>query len=129
METEHDPRPPRFTLVDPLKRYVPSGSEFPAGGFVADPAKADDPLPDTHLMRRIAALAFALNDLSAQARRFARWRASSRLRVRLSPLRPGFPPGAPKRSLPKSRRYAREEHQVLNETHGLAREALRFDSS
>ncbi len=72
------PRPPRFALVDPLKCYLPSGSEFPVGGFAADPDKADDPLPDTHLMRRIAALAFALNDLTAQARRFARWKALSR---------------------------------------------------
>src|SRR5690606_23170764 len=59
------------------------------------PPSPDDPIDATRLGYRLAALAAALDDLPGQARRFARWQAhKARGRSRrVSPLRPGRPPG------------------------------------
>jgi hypothetical protein len=65
------------------------------------PPSPDDPVDATRLALRLAALAAALDDLPGQARRFARWRARQDARKnsapgpvrRVSPLRPGRPPG------------------------------------
>lgn len=120
-------RAPRFALLDPLPplRNGPS-HPFPVGGFVADPEAASDPINDASLMRRIAALAAALDDLPAQARRFARWwgRMERGRTERQSPLRRGRAPGAAVPSLPKSR--WRDWHHVLDTTHQMALEAWRY---
>jgi hypothetical protein len=89
---------------------------------VSQPPARDDAVSAAHLLRRLAALKVALTNLSGQARRLARWRArrplvlASRQRhVRLSPVRPGLPPGLP-------RRGTHEVHAVLRECHGLMRD-------
>jgi len=132
------PRMPRFAPADPLRikfRLRDADDVLPPfdpARFLGDPAKAYEQVPDAWLIRRVAALAAALDDLPRQARRFARWRAIAEANDRQpplqhkfrrsSPLKPGFAPGTPPRSLPKSR--WREEHHVLAETHSLARHAL-----
>jgi hypothetical protein len=126
-------RMPRFCLPDPLKRFnrkrcvhhpVPPRIAD-AGGYLRPmpvklPQSPYDQLPDARLLRRVCALASALLDLPKQARRFARWRAfrDAKLTRRLSPLRPGRPPGSPPIRLPENEQ--REEHTVLAETHSLA---------
>ena len=87
------------------------------------PPTPDDPLDATRLGLRLRALASALDDLPKHARRFARWRArrdravaAGRVR-RLSPLRPGRPPGS-------SRRSGWEVHEILADLQWFAREAL-----
>ena len=164
-----------FPLLDPLRqpfrhrrRYVPQQSVprilFFDGGRPAPlppPPSPDDPLDATRLALRLQALGRVLDDLPAQARRFARWRArrdacrdacrdaagtqsmsphtqngkrrnACRLR-RLSPLKPGRPPGSRRRDWlgPDSkRRPSHEVHEVLHVTHGLAFWALeRHDTS
>ncbi|HEV7252414.1 MAG TPA: hypothetical protein VGN97_04855 [Mesorhizobium sp.] len=92
------------------------------------PLAPDDAIDAGRLALRLHALASALDDLPAQARRFARWRtrrdaerqkqASGPARARrLSPLRPGRPPGA-------LRRPGHELHEILNDAHSLAVRAL-----
>ncbi|MCV3239960.1 hypothetical protein [Mesorhizobium sp. ZC-5] len=132
-----DARPPLFALTDREKRYEWFFSGQPRGAGWKGPPPAmpgDDELPAAGLLRRIAALANALDDLPAQADRLARWRlrriqarAAGR-HVALSPLRPGSPPGSLPLRAPKETR--REEHDLLSETHTLARAALaRLDTS
>ena len=130
-------RPPLFALADPEKRYEWFFSGKPHGAGWKGPSPAlpgDDELDAAGILRRIAALAKALDDLPGEANRLARWRLR-RLRARaagrriaLSPLRPGPPPGSLPRRAPKRER--REEHNLLSETHALARDALaRLDTS
>jgi hypothetical protein len=131
-------RPPRFCLLDPLKRFnrrrwvrrdcvprinMPGFGERRPVPIRRAPTPQDQ-MSDAGLMRRVAALAHALDDLPAQARRFARWRAFSvrGLTRRLSPLRPGRPPGSPPLRTPQDRMA--EQHSALAETHSLARQAL-----
>jgi len=85
----------------------------------------DGTVSATRLCRRLAAIKRALENLPAQAKRLARWKAR-RERMQSpkfkSPLRPGPPPG--------HRKKPREELDfVLNECHGLAWDALREDTS
>ncbi|MDR7032494.1 hypothetical protein [Mesorhizobium sp. BE184] len=149
-------RMPRFSLLDPMKRF-----HRRRYAQIACPPRASDPgrwrrplpvrleptpydrLPDQRLMRRVCALAAALDDLPKQARRFARWRALRDYRLTLPlagrvppqarggprerfsglyPLRVGRPPGAPPLSLPRHRWSAAQG--VVLETHGLAWRAL-----
>jgi hypothetical protein len=152
-----------FQLLDPLPRWesrprrvaarsvprisVPGYSTpFP----IPPPPSPDDPVDAARLGRRFAALALALDDLPAHARRFARWRARGADAIvaqnknrdaaaqtgetrhlpyrrarprRIWPLRPGRPPGW-------RRRPEYEVHEVLNVTHGLAFDVLeRRDTS
>lgn len=125
---------PAFQLFDPFKPFGEpwlTPEEIAALGRSAEGASWPRPAPPPHepvdaraLCRRIAALRHALEDLDGQALRLARWRArgaaeasSSRVRPdRLTPLRPGRPPGWKRR--PKT---AVEE--VLKECHFLALEA------
>jgi hypothetical protein len=89
-----------------------------------------DAIDATRLAQRLAALSRALDDLPRHARRFARWQAvraagtqassSSRPR-RLSPLRPGRPPGQRSAS---SHRPAHEVHEILADLQHFARRAL-----
>lgn len=93
-----------------------------------------DPIDATRLALRLDALGSALDDLPAQARRFALWQsrqasarnepaATRRKSRRLWPLRMGRPPGA-------NRRATHEVHEVLNHAHELAWWALeRRDTS
>ncbi|PSJ57689.1 hypothetical protein [Kumtagia ephedrae] len=106
---------------------------------IPPPPSPDDPVDATRLAQRLRALAAALDDLPAQARRFARWRArrdaafaqergidagtqdgkagGTRRLQRLRPLKPGRPPGW-------RRKPDHPVHEVLNELHGLAFDAL-----
>jgi hypothetical protein len=104
-------------------------------GFV-DPVFAlpKPQLPDglinaRHLGNRLLALKNALDNLPNQARRLARWQAKRKnlrqqfpLRpLRLSPIRPGSPPGF-------RTRQTHEVHAILKECQGLVMD-LRADSS
>lgn len=97
------------------------------------PPAPDDLIDAARLRRRIAALAAALDDLPGQALRFARWRARQERAVargqirRLSPLRPGRPPGGRlSRYDPGARRSCRvrEVDEILAHAHALALYAL-----
>ena len=140
------PSRPSFQLFDPRKSFALLRNETPQrflprihvfGGdprvaalWAAPPLAAPAPLPDDlvsaePLNRRLQALTAALEDLPRQARRLARWRLRREnvpsLKFR-SPLRPGPPPGHRKRPV-------HEIDEVLAECHGLARDALRSDTS
>ena len=113
------------------------------------PPSPRDPVGARPLYRRIAALGAALDDLPGQARRFARWKArraaaagaqnkkhddargqtgsSPRRFRRISPLRPGRPPGGRlSRYDPSARRPGkiRDVDEVLAHAHALAIFAL-----
>jgi hypothetical protein len=148
------PRKISLSLLDPLKRpfrgfrplvpdrvapriLFPGVSEpsyFPA------PPSPDDPVNAERLGQRLAALAEALDDLPGQAKRFACWKArrdaalaqqkpaAARFR-RVTPLRPGRPPGGrllryePSANHP---RKIREIDEILAHAHALAVYALEF---
>ena len=138
-------------LFDPLRlprRWRPIQRCTPRILFPGDPRfvpvpvrplpTPDDPVSATRLAMRLAALARALDDLPAQARRFARWQAARNSGVhdrkpiaarpgarpirrrfrRGSALKPGHPPGWRRKS-------THAVHAVLDEIHGLAMWALR----
>jgi hypothetical protein len=149
------PRALSLPLFDPLpgllslskgserRRYVPvyaapriSGLDLSAPFRpLPPPPSPDDPIDATRLALRLQALAAALDDLPAHARRFARLRAArrganaasrdaagaqnKRPTRRAWPLRPGRPPGQLKA---KSRRQ--QVHEVLGNLHWFAFEAL-----
>ena len=135
-------RAPCFALFDPLKRFGavrqgPSQSiprilfnldaDIPTVAPAHPPISPEDPISAAQLCRRLTALKTALGDLPAQARRLARWRARRRLRQgvrgRLSPMRPGSPPGH------RSHGF-HPVHDVLRRCHGLALDAsARRDTS
>jgi hypothetical protein len=149
------PRTLTLPLFDPPRRFLSNGSRtvpahaaprilFP--GFaqphsLPPPSSPEDPIDATHLNLRLAALAAALDDLPGQARRFARWKAlkaHGRTR-RVSPLRPGRPPGgrlarfdpsAYRDAAGAQRRNARskirEIDEVLAHAHALALDALQY---
>ena len=114
----------------PRRRYfvatsVPRicGFGYPAHTHSAAPPKSPNDLLDAaRLHRRLAAIADVLDDLPGQAKRLARWRARrDRARARgafdrLTPMRPGRPPGWRKPGTPR----AHEVHRVLDELHGFA---------
>jgi hypothetical protein len=151
------PRGLSLPLLDPLRGYfrqrrvyVPahaapriwvSGVTEPHR--LPPPPSPNDPVDAARLGRRFAALVSVLDDLPAQARRIARWRArrdaiiaQDRNRAAASvqtgtsqnhlphrrphslwPLRPGHPPSW-------RRKPDHEVHEVLNVVHGLAFWAL-----
>jgi len=144
--------PPALPLFDTLPRWrrrrpaaagVPRIS-LPGYGVPSPVAKrcppmAFDTVDAARLAQRLRSLAAVLDDLPAHARRFALWRArrdavameqwrrgpSRKRRVirRVSPLRPGRPPGS-------RGRPAHEVHELLNDLHDLAFWALtRADTS
>ena len=147
-------RPLAFPLLDPLRnpfpRRRPRRSSKPSTAVprclhdltgrrairVRLPSP-HDPIDATRLGQRLAALASALDDMPAQALRFARWRArrdqmrgqpSSPGRFRrIWPLRPGRPPGGRlSRFDPVARRLSRirEVDEVLAHAHAMALYAL-----
>ncbi len=125
------PREPVFSLMDPLKDFSSHDSDAGPGWeevLPGDPAfgtlpesRFDEPLDGASLHVRLRALRLALADISRQARRLARWRARSdaalkdRRRTRISPIRPGLPPGWRQRPL-------HDIDPVLHECHRLARD-------
>lgn len=133
------PRAPRrgpcLPLLDPLPKS-PAPRRPPAGGAprismpgVREPyplAARRQPLPNDRidarrLALRLLAVGRVLDDLPAHARRFARWRMRARAAVermrRITPLRPGRPPGS-------RRKPTHEVHQVLKDLHYFAFYAL-----
>jgi hypothetical protein len=137
---------PRFKLFDPVKgfalaskimakRFLPRihvfGGDPRVAALWAKPRFAvpapppDDRARTQRLVRRLQALKSALDDLPRQARRLARARARREnvpsLKFR-SPLRPGPPPGHRKKKI-------HEIDEILAECHGLARDALKIDTS
>lgn len=131
---------PLFALTDRNESFdwfyhPPQEGAEPWTGPGPERASPYEQVEASHLLRRVAVLAQALDDLPAQARRLARWRAA-RLQaqatgkfVALSPLRVGPPPGSLPHRAPKRRR--REEHDILAGLHRLAldRWTLRPDTS
>jgi hypothetical protein len=141
------PSRPSFKLFDPRKSFAESCERTPqrflprihvfghdprvaalwaAPRPLAAPALQPDDLVNAEpLTRRLRALKVALEDLPRQARRLARLRLRRANVPSLkfkSPLRPGPPPGHRKRPV-------HEVDEVLIECHGLARDALRPDTS
>jgi hypothetical protein len=129
------PRPLALPLLDPLRRSfrprrpvangIPRislpGVTVPSPIAPRLPPAPDDLLNATRLALRLQALGAALNDLPAQATRFARWRARKQAgRTRRAwPLRPGRPPGQR-----PTRRRTHEVHEILHDLHGLAFDVL-----
>jgi hypothetical protein len=122
-----------FKLFDPLKSFDPesiwdiqptweSGIENSDQTFHYASTE-DTPLDATHLGQRLNALMRALDNLPAQARRLVRWQArcDAKLKAskptRISPMRPGLPPGWRERRI-------HEIDDVLRECHGLAHDRL-----
>jgi len=132
------PRTISLPLLDPLRpvrlrkaaataipRISLPGVTAPSPVAPRHPPAPHDLLDATRLALRLKALGTALDDLPAQARRFARWRARTHSANqkqpsrRIWPLRPGRPPG--QRPL---RQRAHEIHEILNDLHGLAFDVL-----
>lgn len=142
--------PPRqivLPLFDRLRRFSPRRPSLSSLPRICVPGLTErlpvpvrheplpyDPIDATRLALRLDALSRALDDLPAQARRFALWKsrrafarnepvATRRKTQRLWPLRMGRPPGA-------NRRATHEVHEILNHAHELAWWALeRRDTS
>jgi hypothetical protein len=136
-----DPLPRLLSLSKGRRRYVPAHAAprilFPGVTqpfSLPPPPSPDDPIDAARLSLRLAALAAALDDLPKHARRFARWKAAraaaraqkrpapGRIR-RISPLRPGRPPGGrlsrydPTATHPRN---VREVDEILAHAHALA---------
>jgi hypothetical protein len=117
-----------ITVGNPLVVKVKTYTNNPFNPFQPNPWARPEPAPrdDTlNLTRRLAAVKQALENLPQQAIRMARWQAKRKSMIKpkfTSPLRPGRPPG-----------YRGEAESkidfLLQETHGLANDALRVDSS
>jgi hypothetical protein len=133
-------RVPAFSLFDPLKHFdrndfAHSADAIPHNSFssfyeenVPSPQyfSSNEPVDAAQLFSRLRALRHALNDLPKQARRLARWQARRDILLhskrpfrpmRMSPMRPGPPPGRRLRSI-------HEVDEVLRECHGLARDLM-----
>ena len=121
-------RVPGFRLIDPRKRFAelmqrqvsmgptPRLSVPGVADVVFAPFEPDDGGRNgRRLHQRLDALAGALKDVTKQARRLVRWQAKPGRR--LSPLRPGWPPGYRARS-------ALPVHHILSDCHSLAHYAL-----
>jgi hypothetical protein len=123
---------PSFTLIDPLKPFSEESPDYSEFGPSFDDEQSSSnhtPTPATGLGRRLLALKRALDNIDKQARRLTRWYAMRDLALkqnhphRLSPLRPGFPPGY-------RRKPIHEIEHVLLDCHSLAQYAReRRDSS
>ncbi|MGB8816314.1 MAG: hypothetical protein WCC66_00140 [Rhizobiaceae bacterium] len=130
---------PVFCLFDPLKGFGTAPEEMDCGPLprisvpgIFDPVFAaplhmspDDPVSAQSICRRLNALSRALDNLQGQARRLARWRARRTLAQkadapfrpgRLSPFRPGLPPGHRKRQI-------HDVDEILLDCHHFALEA------
>ena len=125
-----------FKLFDPLKSFDPEAIwdtnhvTYESGyGLTASASHSHDtsldhqPVNGTHIGQRLNALMRALEDLPRQARRLVRWQAKRDAALkahhptRMSPIRPGLPPGWRDRKI-------HEIDTVLRECHGLANDLL-----
>ncbi|MGL4489154.1 MAG: hypothetical protein ACRCU5_06905 [Rhizobiaceae bacterium] len=119
-----------FRLIDPLKSFTEEAPDYANFGPSFDEDYNDrTPTPATSLGRRLLALKYALDNVQKQARRLTRWYAMRDEALkqnhphRLSPLRPGFPPGY-------RRKPQHPIEEVLLDCHSLAQYAReRRDSS
>ncbi len=134
---------PAFVLFDTLKSFDPdeiwnadpaaqirfqSGFDTsldPFSGFRVLP-DSREPVPASALIQRLAAISHALDTLPQQARRLLRWQARRDFLlqgktpykpVRITPFRPGLPPGWRQRPL-------HEIDHILRECHGLAMDVM-----
>lgn len=129
-----------FALFDPFPRLVLRRRRIvnlPRIGWddrppSRPPATRNDALDATRIVLRLRALGSALDDLPAQARRFARWRTrrdaghGNRIQ-RVWPLRGGYPYGIRR---PGSLRKKHEIDDILRDLDGLALWAMeRRDTS
>ena len=121
----------RFDFIvpdNPLLVMVKTYSSNPFNPF--EPHQRPQQESETHdyalsLSRRLAAVKQALETLPSQALRMARWQAKRKAMHKpkfISPLRPSRPPGY-REELPT------EIHYILQETHGLACDVMRENSS
>ncbi len=128
---------PAFCLFDPLTHFSLDdfdNNALPHHRFDSafDPAfqmaqlPPDQPVDAARLFIRLRALRHALSDLPRQVRRFARWQARRDLAlkskgafrpIRITPFRPGLPPGWRQRPV-------HEIDDVLRECHGLAMDVM-----
>ena len=122
-----------FKLFDPLKSFDPEAiwdaEPVWESGFNLEPSYTstlepiDPALDATHIGQRLNALIRALGNLPHQARRLVRHYAKrdaalkARKPTRMSPMRPGLPPGWRERKI-------HEIDDVLRECHGLANDRL-----
>jgi beta-lactamase class A len=89
---------------------------------------SDPALDATHLGQRLNAILRALDNLPRQARRLVRWQMKrdallkAQKPTRISPMRPGLPPGWRERKI-------HEIDDVLRECHGLANDLLNAPDS
>jgi hypothetical protein len=131
-------RTPAFALLDSLKHFTLDDfdnnalprfsfdSSFDPTFYQSQQMQPETPVDATQLFSRLRALRHALNDLPRQARRLARWKARRDLALkskapfkpmRITPFRPGLPPGWRQRSI-------HPVDDVLRECHGLAFHAV-----
>ena len=122
-----------FKLFDPLKSFDPEsiwdveptwqsqiGPYDPTSHYSST---IESPLDATHIGQRLNALIRALDNLPHQARRLVRWQSKrdaalkANRPTRISPMRPGLPPGWRERGI-------HEIDDVLRECHGLANDRL-----
>ncbi|MGB8818076.1 MAG: hypothetical protein WCC66_09180 [Rhizobiaceae bacterium] len=122
-----------FKLFDPLKSFDPDSiwdvepvwesNVSPSDPTIHFTAVDTTPLDATRIGQRLNALIRALDNLPAQARRLMRWQSKRDAALkaskptRLSPIRPGLPPGWRERKI-------HEIDDVLRECHGLAHDQL-----
>ena len=128
-----------FQLFDPLKSFDPdliwnaepvweSGYTLSQSPYSSSEAESNPRLDATLLGQRLDALARALDTLPHQARRLIRWqlkrdaKRKARKPTRMSPMRPGLPPGWRERRL-------HEVDDILRECHGLANDLLNAPDS
>ena len=117
--------PPRITFFGPDPRISAMWQFRQPSPAPAPAPPADDGVDARGLGRRLEALKAALGDLPRQARRLARLRARRERgpqSARLSPLRPGPPPG-------HRRKPSHDVDFVLTECHGLAWEIVQYNTS
>ena len=134
---------PSFCLFDPLKHFsldCYDNNSLPRVSFASlsvddfstpQFSSPDEPVDSAQLFGRLRALRHALNGLSHQARRLARWQARRDLRLnanapfkptRITPFRPGLPPGWRQQRI-------HEIDDVLRECHGLALDLMNAPDS
>jgi hypothetical protein len=125
--TDHEESEDDTAFIRSIPRISIPGFIDPV--FTTKPQLPDGLINAHHITRRLLALKNALDNLQKQARRLARWQAKRKhLReqfpfrpLRLSPLRPGSPPGL-------RTRQTHEVHAILKECQGLVMD-LRADTS
>ena len=118
-------RLPRIHFFGPDPRVAALWASYRPAVAPTPPSNPDGLVDAEPLTRRLQALKAALDNLPRQAKRLARWRLRRENIPSMkfkTPLRPGPPPGHRKKPV-------HEVDEVLIECHGLARDALRLDTS